>query len=316
MRERNYTIDVLKGLAIISVILLHTLTWKHRFLIGAPYHIWQAVPVFMLLVGYNFSRSSIVKGCSTLNDVYRWPVIKRRLLKIIIPFIIIALVRFLLLLMLNNPVSWQSFLIGILMGDFEHGGYFIPVMIQTILLIPALYIFMQKDLKRNTLYLLISFYILDWVVMLLGMPGYLYRISVVRYLFIIVLGLWLGMNDQLIKYKWLILLGMGSLVYITSVYYFEIETILETYWQAQHAPAYFWTLILVVFSLNKINIKPTNIFNYSLIKTGQASYHIFLVQMIYFWLLDSLSINLTVLLSVIVNLIVCIILGRLFYKYS
>ena len=52
-RYRSVQIDILKGLAIISVILLHS--WDASFLlrIGAPYYISQAVPIFIIIAAYN-----------------------------------------------------------------------------------------------------------------------------------------------------------------------------------------------------------------------------------------------------------------------
>lgn len=314
MKERNYNIDVLKACAIISVILLHTLPWKERFLIGAPFHIWQAVPVFMLLIGYNFSNSSILKGYTSLKDVYQWSLIRRRVLNIFIPFFIIALVRLVLQFILNDQVNWQSFITGIFMGDFEHGGYFIPVMIQTLIIVPILFVILRKNIERNTIILLIMSYVLDWIVMLFGFPGDVYRILVIRYLFVIVLGLWLGMNKDKIDYRKLLLLALGSFIYITSIYYFELNTTLETYWQAQHGPAYFWTLLIVIIFLYFISIRPGTVIMNSLIRIGQASYHIFLVQMIYFWVLGLNGHNMILGVEIICNVLVCSLLGKLFYR--
>lgn len=316
MKERNYNIDVLKACAIISVILLHTLPWKERFLIGAPFHIWQAVPVFMLLIGYNFSNSSILKGYTSLKDVYQWSLVRRRVLNIFIPFFIIALVRLVLQFILNDQVNWQSFITGIFMGDFEHGGYFIPVMIQTLIIVPILFVILRKNIKRNTILLLIFTYILDWGVILYNIRGDLYRILVIRYLFVIVLGLWLGMKKDKIDYRKLLLLALGSFIYITSIYYFELNTTLETYWQAQHGPAYFWTLLIVIIFLKFFTINSENLLMNCLSRIGQASYHIYLVQMIYYWLINQYVYKMSLGAHMILNILVCSLLGILFNKIN
>src|SRR5699024_9255726 len=314
MRKRNYNIDVLKGFAIISVILLHTLSWDHRFIIGAPYHMWQAVPVFMFLVGYNLAMSSKLKDLTELNDVYQWPVLKKRLLKILVPYLLIAMVRILWEYFYYDGFEWIPTLSGLLTGEFEHGGYFVPVMIQTILIAPILYAYMQKYKKRNGLILLVSSFVLDWMVMLFDVPGSIYRVLVVRYLFVIVLGIWLALNEKPLNKQLIVFLASMSFIYITIVYYFGIETPLEQYWQAQHAPAYFWTLTIVILVLKYRPINPDNLITNKLIQFGQGSYHIFLVQMIYFWLIVLIDLSLHPLLAVFVNLVICLSIGLLYQK--
>lgn len=314
MRERNYNIDILKGFAIISVVILHTLSWDHRFIIGAPYHFWQAVPIFMLLVGYNLAMSSKIKGLMTYKDVYQWPFLKKRLKRILIAYLVIALVRIILEIFVYEQFYLFESLVGALMGSFEHGGYYIPIMIQAIFVTPLLYAFIQKNRTKNGLILLVSMFILDWVVMLFEVSSGIYRILIVRYLFAIVLGIWFALIERPLNKKVLGFLASMSFIYITVVYYFGIETPLEQYWQVQHAPAYFWTLFIVALVLKVKPLKSGNVFNNTMIKLGQNSYHIFLVQMIYFWIIGLFNFSLSPILAVVVNLIICLIGGLWFKK--
>jgi peptidoglycan/LPS O-acetylase OafA/YrhL len=45
-------IDFIKGLAAISVILLHTIPQSVLYGAFAVYHIWQAVPIFLFITFY------------------------------------------------------------------------------------------------------------------------------------------------------------------------------------------------------------------------------------------------------------------------
>ena len=56
-KKRSINIDVIKGLGILSVILLHTFNTEYLLKIGAPFYIWQAVPVFIILQGFNLTNS-------------------------------------------------------------------------------------------------------------------------------------------------------------------------------------------------------------------------------------------------------------------
>ena len=58
MNNRNHTIDVIKGIAIISVLINHLGLKDHwRELFGYNYHVQLAVPVFMIITGFTYSLS-------------------------------------------------------------------------------------------------------------------------------------------------------------------------------------------------------------------------------------------------------------------
>ena len=97
------------------------------------------------------------------------------------------------------------------------------------------------------------------VCLLIDMSESIYRLLVIRYLFALTLGVWLALNSKKINYKWLIPLAIISLVYITGVNYFDWVLIMEKFWLSQHAPSYFWTLLLIVIALNVHQFKAKNI---------------------------------------------------------
>ena len=57
MLKQNHleNIDFIKGLAAISVILLHTLPESVLYGSFAVFHIWQAVPIFLFITFYGIS---------------------------------------------------------------------------------------------------------------------------------------------------------------------------------------------------------------------------------------------------------------------
>ncbi|WP_367121908.1 acyltransferase family protein [Methanohalophilus sp. DAL1] len=86
-------IDILKGFAIISVILLHT--WPRELLLitGAPFHIWQAVPIFIIIAGYVGALSYKRHQNSTLLQLYSIRLLSRRIKRIIVPFIVVFTIQ-------------------------------------------------------------------------------------------------------------------------------------------------------------------------------------------------------------------------------
>lgn len=55
--ERSLQIDILKGLAIIGVLLQHMLSDMFFHDSYAAFHIKQAVPIFVILMSYNLGLS-------------------------------------------------------------------------------------------------------------------------------------------------------------------------------------------------------------------------------------------------------------------
>ena len=56
MKQLN-SLDYLKAYAIIAVLFLHLLPYNYLIKTFAQFHIWQAVPIFVLLMGYTFTLS-------------------------------------------------------------------------------------------------------------------------------------------------------------------------------------------------------------------------------------------------------------------
>src|SRR5690625_3517434 len=173
---------------------------------------------------------------------------------------------------------------------------------------------MKKNLAAGTIILFIISILLDVICMMIDVPGSVYRVIIVRYVFVLVLGVWLSLNPGKINYKWLIPLAIMSAVYIAGVYYQEWEFFIERYWQSQHAPSYFWTLLLVIIGLQAYQFKAANPLSRLLVKMGQASYHIFLVQMFYFWVVADSIRDFPFMVYLVISLAVCIAFGILFFN--
>jgi peptidoglycan/LPS O-acetylase OafA/YrhL len=83
--SRNETIDILRGLAVFAMILIHTNTYFSNNKIA--YFLWDysqfAVPVFVFCSAFVFFKISSVK-----NDVYNFEYFKKRLSRLFIPYYI------------------------------------------------------------------------------------------------------------------------------------------------------------------------------------------------------------------------------------
>ncbi|MCD2136739.1 acyltransferase family protein [Salinicoccus halitifaciens] len=216
--------------------------------------------------------------------------------------------------LMMDGLDFKTLLISLFAGGWGPGSYFIPVIIQATLILPLIYMVLKKNLTAGVIALFFISILVDAICMMMDVPGSVYRIIVVRYIFALVLGVWLALNTKNINYKWLIPLAILSAVYIAGVYYQGWEFFIERYWQSQHVPSYFWTLLLVIIGLRAYQFKAANPLSRLLVKMGQASYHIFLVQMFYFWVIaDSIS-DFPLMIYSVISLAVCIVFGILFFN--
>src|SRR5690606_42156554 len=87
MKQHFQQIDILKGLAIIAVLLLHSLSREQLVASYAVFHIWQAVPIFMVLMGLNLGMSY---GSKTLHfgQLYTLHYFQKKALRILFPLLI------------------------------------------------------------------------------------------------------------------------------------------------------------------------------------------------------------------------------------
>ncbi len=314
MKKRNHNIDIIKGLAIIAVILIHSLSEEVLLAILSPLYIWQAVPVFMLLAGYNTAASFQRRGYASLNQFYNMSFLYSKVERLLYPFLFIWIIQVIVHFVMLDGLSFTSLVTSLLTGGWGPGSYFILVIIQATLILPLIYMLVKKSLTAGTIALFFISILVDAFCMLIDVPGSVYRVIVVRYIFALVLGVWLALNPKKINYRWLIPLAIVSAVYIVGVYYQEWNFFIERYWQSQHAPSYFWTLLLVIIGLKAYQFKAENPVSRLLVKMGQASYHIFLVQMFYFWLISDSVSNLPLIIYLLLSLIICIVFGRLFFN--
>lgn len=314
MNNRNYNIDILKMIAIVSVILLHSLPRDLLFLSGSPYHIWQTVPIFMILAGYNSANSYNRRSYDSLNQFYSFSFMYKKMKRVIYPFLLVWLLQIVAQYLFSGGVSIYEIFISLFSGGWGPGSYFVPIIIQATLILPIIYLLCRKSLTDMTILLFVISIGLEFICLFIDITEGIYRLLVIRYLFALTLGVWLALNKSKIRFTLIIPLAVLSLVYITGVNYFKWVFIMEDFWLSQHSPSYFWPLILIIFGLTVYQVKEVNKIGKFLVKIGQASYHIFLIQMVYFWAIANRLPDMTGLLYLAITFVFCIAIGLIFFE--
>lgn len=282
-KQRDLFIDFLKGLCIISVVLTHNL--PPVVMKASVFVLWgaMAVPLFLTLQSYHvFHRG--MRSDKKLKDYYSWQNIWHRILK---PFAIITLASGAILVIAgHNPIATIKG--AVISGGIGPGSYYVWIYLQFALLLPiclTLFNKMGGGISTCLLFILISQGV-EWLCIYIDIPEPLYRLTCLRYLFLIYFGyLWTTnkMSKNITsKQIWLSLLSALALI---ALYYStgSLKPFLhDTAWRSFHWICYFWVALMLPWLIWKLFDKPPPAIKNMVGEMGQWSYEIFLLQMLVF----------------------------------
>ena len=317
--SRNQTIDVMNGLAIICVILQHTLSATCLTSIYRIFHLEQAVPIFMLISGYVFTLSYKNKDIIELKNLYNLNVLKGRIKRLYVPFLTIYFIEILVYYIFVSKNLDASFIFkNLILGGFGPGSYYPVIMFQFIFIIPIIYVISYKKLNYSLPIFFAFGVFFDMLTYLSGMPEEIYRLLIGRYIFAIALGSYLALNQNKMNKMLLYSGSILSIIYMYSSVYLDYSIFGHIDWSPQQAPAYFYTAFLFIVGMNFLP-KKTGFLLTTITKFGKASWHIFLIQMLYFWAIrpgfisPSLGLQQDSIYAIIIDIMTCVTIGYIFY---
>ncbi len=308
MKERNHFIDIAKGIAIILVLFNHY-EWAAGSFVGTHLYYWlvcMAVPVFMLCTGY-VTAASFESKQITLKTAYTKGNLVPKLVRYVMPVVWFYLAETLLTFVFQHTgylkyLSTLDFpykdgydkkmtLLGTVIfffagGRGQHGTYYFPVIMQVAIMIPLIYAAVKK--WKWGVWLCFG---VNLVLEILKTPmGKLlpfsssvlygaYRLLAYRYIFVLALGCYIYIyRENLGKwYKWLVMFAVGA-GYVYLINYTSYNRVIFTYWQRTSMIAVMFIapiFVLGIKYLAHVRIKPIE-------ELGKASYHILMVQIIYY----------------------------------
>ncbi|TPE45875.1 acyltransferase family protein [Pontibacter mangrovi] len=322
MKRHFQQIDVIKGVAILAVLLLHSFTRQQLEDSYAVYHIWQAVPLFMVVMGLNLGIS--VQGKEQrLGQLYTRKYFTKKAARIFVPFLIIFIASILAGLLWEavtqekvlefNGYTW----LGVLPVT-GRGNYFITLLLQSVLLLPIMgYGFARAPVITTALLVLLEIAFQLWAssYSYFDANNYLYDAAFPRYFSAVAFGFWLSrLLGEPFKGRHFIFLGSAAFVAIVVLYLLvydvlSVEYLVRPEWQLQQPLTFGYAAMLVWLGLKLLPSTSSAIWLQLPAELGKASYHIFLVQVVYFGLADQD-------LPVTINLLLPVSLGYLFFKYE
>jgi len=321
MRKDYQQIDVIKGFAIISVIILHSVDTKELLKTYSVLHIWQAVPLFMVLMGLNAGMSVFNKK-PRFSELYTITYFKKKFERIIIPFLII----FVFSIVLGFVWYWitgqfkiefrKSNLMGVL-PVAGPGNYFITLTFQSILLLPAItYLFKWRPFAAiiSLVVLEVAFLLISDDLRLFTRNNYLYSAAFPRYFSAIAFGLVLSKlvfrQARTTKITLITSAALISGVYLLEIMYGDLDLPhIKDEWKTQNVLTFSYAAFVILLLFKALPDHSNNWLLKFLATMGKSSYHIFLLQIVYFGLINNRF-------NLVQNLIICLILGHLFCRYE
>lgn len=85
-KQRIEFLDYLKAICVLMVIITHY-EWTDKTSPFFTMLINMAVPVFMIISGYNFAMSNRKKAEGRLGKMYGWEMMKPKLIRFLVPFL-------------------------------------------------------------------------------------------------------------------------------------------------------------------------------------------------------------------------------------
>jgi len=299
---RINSIDFLKGLAILAVIALHSFTEYGPFKLL----LLQSVPIFIILMGFNWTMSLNRSGFEVKDYIMK------KTMRFILPLIPIFFITLAILLWFDPPTNIITFANGGLsyllfflgqMPVYGPGNYYIGVLLQALIAIPILWWFSKKDMR---LMLMSAFGVsavseISYFLHIFPQDNYIYELLIFRWVFAIALGIVLVdiVNQRIIPLWLKVGIILSSAIILTQATFGVM--FMTAYFGYLNVLTYSFAagLILGVIFLN-LSWKPINLL-------GQASYHIFLSQMVWFILFN---------FGYLLNLIICVCSGVTFYYFN
>lgn len=306
-RESSYfQVDFLKAIMIFLVIFDHMVSWNIKSELGVA--LWEriSIPVFLVIMGFNMGRSFQRKETTELRELYSWSYFKSKILRYIVPFLILyAVSTFIGLFMYGFDISamydGQYYpnhgIIHLFIGFLPFwgpGNWFLPLLFQSILIMPLIY----KAFTKKPILTLISCIIIEIIMQMVVFlfigeitsweeAHYLtiFMTSILFYLSAIALGMWFSfgysLRDKRNLFVWI--LFPISLTYIIMYQFFDFRLIINDV-PLLRGDYHFLVIPYSVFLfLIIMNFYPKNSdkkISKAISLIGRSTYHILLTQIL------------------------------------
>ena len=310
-KERNRTLDVLKGILILFVLITHyDWTEPQRLKYLLHFTVGIAVPLFLVITAYLYALSFEKRQITTFCAAYAPRDTLKKWVRYTLPFVA-AFAVFAVGTFIKTGWGAQSLqeCMYFLFGRVHYGAYYYQILWQLILFFPVIYFIIKKwDVKGLYLCFAINL-VYEFLKSAYAMSEDCYILLIFRYTFVLALGVYVAIGKQKIPVALQAAAGIAGIMFIVLYKYTDIKPWLITAWKGTSAPACLMLVPLVKPLLNlRIKFAPLELL-------GKASYNIFLCQIVYYNLAASVVYHLVPnkFLQLLINIAVNVAVGLVFY---
>ena len=302
-QKRNNTIDIIKGICIVFVILTH----RDGLELGAfdGYITRGAVPVFMIISGYLYYKS-----LEKEDKIYSLEWIIKKTIRFLVPYICAFCIEMGTYYFFTSRQNLgQSFFELLICGGIGPGSYYVPIMFQFVLTFPFVYYVMKKDSKKGLAIVFSINVIYEILQNIINMDDDLYRILIFRYLFLMAIGAYIATTeDKYCETIAFIMVFVGA-VFIYIFNFTNYSPIIFSKWKTTSIPTTLFWIPIVSYLIKKIKVH-----NVILENLGKASFNIYLTQTVYFFMnvLKRFTFK-SLFIYAILDIIICCLFGYVFY---
>ncbi len=307
---RYHSIDFIKGIAILFVVFTHY-QWTDEQRLKLLFQFWisMAVPAFMIISGFVYSKSYSKHKINTFEKAYSVKGILNKYLRYTLPFAVTFIIEEILFALTGRNVGIRQFVHDFLIGGVGKGNYYYPIMIQFIFWFPILYFIIKKYDYKGLLICFAINGVYELAQKLYDMSGYTYRLLLFRYTFLIAFGIYLAIGKTKIKKSVYAIGAIISIAYIIVFCYLGVTPLITIHRSGTcFLACLFFCPIAALLINSNIHFAPIELL-------GKASYNIFLTQMVYYVYAGFMYQRVPMKpLQILINLLVCCVVGVIFYN--
>ena len=348
-----FQVDLMKALMIFLVIFDHTIPWSIKNEIGVSFWERISIPVFLVIIGFNMGLSFKRQGASSLKELYSWNYFKKKFFRYLAPFLALYIVSTIIGLFFYR-FNFNAMYYGQLYPDYGTinyylgilpfwgpGNWFIPVILGSIFILPLVYWLFIK----SKIIALISCFVIEFLMQLIVFfvfgqftsweEAHLYdffALNILYYLSGIGLGIWFSFGYKISEkrnlFMWI--LFSISLLYIIQYQFFDFRLQIDgvPFLRGDYHFLFIpYSAFLVLLAINFIPKKRKNKVAKIISTIGKSTYHILLVQILYFAVLIAIyrdhygasilgvaTDDLNVYLNFLINLSICVPIGVIWWS--
>ena len=299
-----FQVDFLKTFAIAFVIIDHSVL--RVLLWGAGAELWErmSIPVFLIILGFNMGNSFAKRGDQYLSELYSWAYFKRKFWRFIFPYIILYIVSTTAGFIIYEENftdtfndNWFLEYIVYQKTLFEGpGNWFIPVLFQSILLLPLLYKLFSVVPRLSLILCFIieicfHLFLFAFVGELNSYEDWLieinFRYIILLYLSAIGMGFWFSRDHDLFSKKNLFvwILFPIAVIYMVAWQFFDYRLEIDGSGIVRgdyNYLTFIYAAFIILIVMKLLPKNPKNKASKFFTTIGRASFHIYLVQDVYF----------------------------------